>query len=127
MRTRLRRAEGLIDTPPQASAGEPVNRDELQQLGNGGTELSLSRGRVRRVTFVWLSHARARDPGSRNWARRSRAGDLRDGHPHRRARAGLGSERAHAVRLVGKRISATIERVYAAVCVSTRETPPEAS
>jgi ATP-dependent helicase HrpB len=41
------------------------------------------------------------------------------------ARAGLGSERVLAVRVEGKRIAATLERVYANRVLSTRETTPE--
>ena len=146
-RTRLRRAEGLPDTPPRAFAAASVARDALVRaalaadprlahvarvrgratsFGNGGTELELAResavNGVRDVEAILALDTRAFGAGRDarllvTCAMVVTCAEL--------VRAGLGSERVAAVRVQGQRIGATLERVYAGRVLATREATPE--
>jgi len=146
-RTRLRRAEGLPDTPPRALSGASVGRDALVRavlaadprlahvarvrgrttfFSNGGTELELARESavnvVRELEAILALDTRAFGAGRDSrllvtCAMTVSCAEL--------ARAGLGSERFSAVRVKDKRIDATLERVYAGRVLATREATPE--
>jgi ATP-dependent RNA helicase HrpB len=146
-RTRLRRAEGLPDTPPRAFAATTIARDALVRaalaadprlahvarvrgrttfFSNGGTELELARESavnvVRDLEAILALDTRAFGAGRDarllvTCAMVVASAEL--------VRAGLGTERVAAVRVQGKRIGATLERVYAGRVLATREATPE--
>jgi ATP-dependent RNA helicase HrpB len=146
-RSRLRRAEGLPDTPPRGLAGATIARDALVRaalaadprlahvarvrgrstfFSNGGTELELAResavNNVRELDAILALDTRAFGAGRDarllvTCAMAITRAEL--------ARAGLGNERVTAVRVQGKRINATLERVYAGCVLATREATPE--
>jgi ATP-dependent RNA helicase HrpB len=147
MRTRLRRAHGLPEQAARACAENPILRDQLVRaalaadprlahvarargrslfFSNGGTELSLSHesavNNVRDVEAILALDTRALGGGREARILVTCAMAL---PISALARAALGHERVAAVRLNGKRISATLERVYANHVLSTRETTPE--
>ncbi|HWO11271.1 MAG TPA: hypothetical protein VNN80_17375, partial [Polyangiaceae bacterium] len=147
-RTRLRRAEGLPDMPPRAFAGASIARDALVRaalaadprlahvarvrgratfFSNGGTELELAResavNNVREIEAIVALDTRAFGAG-RDARLLVTCAMVVSGAEL--ARAGLGSERVAAVRVVqGTRVSATLERVYAGRVLATREATPE--
>jgi ATP-dependent helicase HrpB len=146
-RARLRRSEGLPDTPPSALAGASIQRDALVRaalaadprlahvarvrgrtpfFSNGGTELELAResavNNVRELDAILALDTRALGAGRDarllvTCAMVVSSAEL--------VRAGLGSERVAAVRVQGQRISATLERVYANRVLATRDATPE--
>lgn len=146
-RARLRRAEGLPETPPCALAGAPIARDALVRaalaadprlahvarvrgrttfFSNGGTELELAResavNNVRDLDAILALDTRALGAGRDarllvTCAMVVSCAEL--------VRAGLGSERVAAVRVQGQRISASLERVYANRVLATRDATPE--
>jgi ATP-dependent helicase HrpB len=146
-RARLRRSEGLPDTPPRALAGAPIARDALVRaalaadprlahvarvrgrttfFSNGGTELELAResavNDARDIDAILALDTRALGVGRDarllvTCAMVVSSAEL--------VRAGLGSERLAAVRVQGQRISATLERVYANRVLATRDATPE--
>jgi ATP-dependent helicase HrpB len=146
-RARLRRAEGLPDAPPRAFAGAAIARDALVRaalaadprlahvarvrgrstfFSNGGTELELAResavNNVRELTAILALDTRAFGAGRDARLLVTCAMVLSSAEL---VRAGLGTERVAAVRLQGKSISATLERVYAGCVLATREATPE--
>jgi ATP-dependent helicase HrpB len=146
-RTRLRRAEGLPELPPQARAEAPILHDALVRaalaadprlahvarvrgrslfFSNGGTELTLAResavNNVRDVDAILALDTRAFGAGRE--ARVLVTCAMVVPLPLL-ARAGLGSERVQAVRVENKRIATTLERVYAERVLATREGIPE--
>jgi ATP-dependent helicase HrpB len=146
-RARLRRTEGLPDTPPSALAGATIGRDALVRaalaadprlahvarvrgratfFSNGGTELELAResavNNVRDLDAILALDTRALGAGRDarllvTCAMVVSCAEL--------VRAGLGNERVAAVRVQGQRISATVERVYANRVLGTRDATPE--
>jgi ATP-dependent helicase HrpB len=146
-RARLRRAEGLPECSARSFGASPIQRDELLRaalaadprlahvarvrghsvfFSNGGTELSLAResavNNLRDVQAILALDTRALGAGreAKILVTCAMAIPLLA-----LARAGLGSERALSVRVASKRISATLERVYAGQVLSTREATPE--
>lgn len=146
-RTRLRRAERLADTPAVAVPERAIERDALVRaalaadarlahvarirgratfFSNGGTELELAResaaNNVREIEAILALDTRAFGAG-------------RDARVlvtcamvvpvAALARAGLGSERVTAVRVEGRCIRTTLERVYANRVLATRDATPE--
>lgn len=146
-RARLRRAEGLPESAPRSFARATIARDALVRaalaadprlahvarvrgrttfFSNGGTELSLAREsavfNVRDPEAVLALDTRALGAGRDvrllvTCAMTISSAEL--------ARAGLGDERIAAVRVHDKKISATLERVYAGRVLATREGTPE--
>jgi ATP-dependent RNA helicase HrpB len=146
-RARLRRAEGLPDTAPRAFSGASIARDGLVRaalaadprlahvarvrgrttfFSNGGTELELAResavNNVRELDAILALDTRAFGAGRDARLLVTCAMVIASAEL---ARAGLGSERFAAVRVQGKHIRATLERVYAGRVLSTREATPE--
>lgn len=146
-RGRLRRAEGLDETPAQARFGAPILRDELVRaalaadprlahvarargrdtfFSNGGTELELSRDsathHLRELEAILALDTRAFGAGRQARVLVTCAMAIPIAAL---ARAGLGSERVAAVRLSRQRIVANIERVYAGRVLAAREATPE--
>jgi ATP-dependent helicase HrpB len=146
-RLRLRRAEGLPSLAPRAFAGAAIARDALvraalaadPRLGhvarvrgrttffsNGGTELSLAREsavfNVRDLEAILALDTRAFGEGRDVRLLVTCAMAISNAEL---VRAGLGSERVSAVRVQDKRISATLERVFAGRVLGTREATPE--
>jgi len=146
-RARLRRAEKLGESAPVSLPERPILRDALVRaalaadprlahvarvrgrdlfFGNGGTELELAREsavqHVREVEAILALDTRAFGAGrdARVLVTCAMVVPLAA-----LARAGLGSERLLAVRVEGKRITTTLERVYANRVLSTREATPE--
>jgi ATP-dependent helicase HrpB len=130
-RARLRRAEGLPDSPPRARASADIAREALVRaalaadprlahvarvrgrstfFSNGGTELELAR------------ETRAFGAGRESKLLVTCAMVITRAEL---VRAGLGSEKITAVRAQGQRIVATLERVYAGLVLATREGTPE--
>jgi ATP-dependent helicase HrpB len=147
-RARLRRAEGLPDTPPRALAAAGIARDGLVRaalaadprlahvarvrgrstfFSNGGTELELAResavNNVRELDAILALDTRAFGAGRESKLLVTCAMVITKAEL---VRAGLGSEKITAVRAQGQRISATLERVYAGLVLATREGTPEA-
>ncbi len=146
-RARLRRAEGLPETPPTVSLGQPILHDQLIRaalaadprlahvarvrgrntyFSNGGTELELAResaaNNVREIEAILALDTRAFGVGREARVLVTCAMVVPIAALER---AGLGSARVAAVRLQNKRIVASVERVYAGRVLSTRETTPE--
>jgi len=146
-RARLRRAEGLAVTPPVSSPELPIAREALVQaalaadprlahvarvrgrdvcFANGGTELELSREsaaqNVREIEAILALDTRALGVGRNAKLLVTCAMVVPIAAL---ARAGLGSERLSAVRVEGRRIVTTLERVYANRVLATREAVPE--
>ncbi len=144
-RTRLRRALGLPDSDPRSQA--PIQRDAMVRaaiaadprlahvarvrgrsvfFSNGGTELELAREsalqNVRELEAILALDTRAFGAGrqARVLVTCAMAIPLSV-----LARAGLGSDRIAAVKLAGKRVIASIERVFAERILSTREEVPQ--
>jgi ATP-dependent helicase HrpB len=147
VRTRLRRAEGLSEAAAVGSPERSIARDALVCaalaadprlahvarvrgrdlfFSNGGTELSLAResaaNNVREIEAILALDTRAFGAGR---SARVLVTCAMVVPIAALARAGLGSERALAVRVEGRRIAATLERVYANRVLSTREATPE--
>lgn len=143
-RTRLRALEGLPAAPP---ARGPIDRDALVRsalaadkraahvarirgrqtfFSNGGTELELAResavARLRAVEAIVVLDARAFGAGRDARVRVTCAMAVPLAVL---AEAGLGDDRIAAIVLEGKRITATVERVYAQRVIATREEAPE--
>lgn len=143
-RARLRAHEGLPSATP---APGPIDRDALARsalaadprvahvarargrqlhFSNGGTELEFAResavARVRTVEAIVVLDTRAFGAGrdARVLVTCAMPVSLAT-----LARAGLGRDRVGAVALEGKRVVATIERVYAQRVIATREETPE--
>jgi hypothetical protein len=143
-RSRLRRMEGLADTPPEAAA---IDRDRLVRaaiaadprlchvarkrgrelfFSNGGTELELARESAARNARE-LDALLALDTRGFGVGRDARV-LITCAMPIALAaiaRAGLGRDRLASVQLDGKRVTATIERVYAKRVIATREEIPQ--
>lgn len=143
VRNRLRRLEGRQDSAPRP---QPIDREALLQaaiaadprllhvarprgrdlfFSNGGTELELAResavGNLRQVEAVLALDTRAFGAGrdARVLVTCAMAVPLAA-----LARAGLGSDRLGAVRLEGKRVVTSVERVYAKKVIAVREETP---
>ncbi|MDB4975303.1 MAG: ATP-dependent helicase [Myxococcaceae bacterium] len=143
-RKRLRRAEGLPDSVP---VPRPLEREALVRaairadarlvhvarprgrelfFSNGGTELELAREsavhHARGLEAIVVLDSRALGAGrdSRVLVTCAMAVPLSV-----LARAGLGQDRLAAVRLDGKRVVASIERVFANRVIAEREETPE--
>ena len=143
IRKRLRRLQGLADTPAKNT---PVDRDALVRIamaadprvvhvarrrgrevafGNGGTELDLAREsavrNVRDVEAVVVFDARAFGAGKSARLLITCATTV---SLATMARAGLGKDRLGAVHLERGRVTAKVERVYAERVIGTREEVP---
>jgi hypothetical protein len=143
LRTRLRRAHGLGDTPPQ---GGPFDREALVRaaiaadprvvhvarprgreaaFSNGGTELDLAREsavrNVRDVQALVVFDTRAFGAGRSMRLLVTCASAIPLSWI---ARAGLGEDRLAAVRLEDGRVMAKVERVYAKRVIATRDEVP---
>ena len=141
-RARLRRLEGLVDDAPAvpfdrealvraviAADARAVHvarkRGQKTYFGNGGTELELAResalGRVRDLEAIVVLDTRAFGAGrdARVLVTAAMAIPLAA-----IARAGLGEDRIASVAVEGKRVTSTIERVYAERVVATRDEVP---
>ena len=152
-RTRLRKMEGLPSTPaePAPFAREAILRAALaadarvahvartrgrdvhfpareisKHWSNGGTELDLARSsaarRIKQLDALLVLDTRALGSG------RDQRVLITCGMPiplALLARAGLGEERLGPITLEGKRIVATIERVFAKRVIATREDVPQ--
>ena len=143
MRARLRRVHGLAEAAPRRAAfdreavaraaiaadgrvvhvARPRGRDTF--FSNGGTELELAREsavrNVRDVAALVVFDSRAFGAGREAHVRITCATTI---PLSAIAKAGLGSDRLAAVHLEGKRVVATVERVYAKRVVATREETP---
>ncbi len=142
-RARLRRMEGLSDAPPSPG---PIDRDALVRtaiaadprvvhvarsrgrdtfFSNGGTEIELAREsavlRAKGVSALVVldTHSFGAGRDARVVITCAMAIPL-----SAIARAGLGTDRVGAVALDGRRIVATVERVYAKQVISQREETP---
>ncbi len=143
LRTRLRRAHGLADTPAR---DEPFDRDTLVRaaiaadprvvhvarprgreaaFSNGGTELDLAREsavhRARDVQALVVFDARAFGSGRSTRLLVTCASAIPLAWI---AGAGLGEDRLTAVRMEGGRVMAKVERVHAGRVIATRDEVP---
>ena len=143
-RARLRRMEGLADAEPQAAA---IDRERLVRaaiaadprlchvarkrgrelfFSNGGTELELARESAARNARE-LEAVLALDTRGFGLGRDARV-LITCAMPIALAaiaRAGLGRDRLATVQRDGKRVTASIERVYAKRVIATREETPQ--
>lgn len=144
-RARLRRMEGLAEGAPDAAAA--IDRDRLVRaivaadarlcyvarrrgrsvfFSNGGTELELAREsaahNARELEAVLALDTRGFGVGRDARVLITCAMPIALGVL---ARAGLGRDRIGAVQRDGKRVTATIERVYAKRVITTRDEVPQ--